>query len=374
MSNRARHELSENGFRSAGDGSAHQERLASLDGVRGAAALMVAAGHGVTGQSDTIFGGEAQMGVMLFFVLSGFLMGYLYLARPFSMDVWVDYAVRRIFRVFPLFAVMLSLGALAWAVFAWELYDYPISVSQWWGAITLREYVSVFWTVSVEMKFYVVFPVLCAMLWLLPSSGGRAAILAVGVGLAVFAPTPVPLIHLRGAIDFFLIGVLVSLFYLNRKVWLAWAPEKAWDTVLLIGLVLLVLSTPTFFLQIFYPDWDKPYPLAHVFFPWGHTAFYAPLAGMIVLAAAFDGRLARLIFANPPACFLGRISYSLYLCHMPVLFGLSFLSVPAPVKSVLYFVLAVLASWTTYCVIERPARRFGYALSSKITKLGQDGR
>ncbi|TIW24509.1 MAG: acyltransferase, partial [Mesorhizobium sp.] len=62
-------------------------RLQNLDGLRGLAALLVVAGHlcNVLGVLPGIFGaGGAQVGVQLFFCLSGFLMGMLYLNAPFG--------------------------------------------------------------------------------------------------------------------------------------------------------------------------------------------------------------------------------------------------------------------------------------------------
>jgi peptidoglycan/LPS O-acetylase OafA/YrhL len=49
---------------------------------------------------------------MIFFVLSGYLMGFLYLDRPFnSAEVW-SYAVHRGARVLPLFYTVVILALL----------------------------------------------------------------------------------------------------------------------------------------------------------------------------------------------------------------------------------------------------------------------
>src|SRR5580704_17034654 len=84
-----------------------------LDGLRGLAAYVVVVSH-ISNESNLWNGllgrGGGQLGVMLFFVLSGYLMGALYLDRPFRAgEVWA-YAVRRIARVVPLFYVVVTLA------------------------------------------------------------------------------------------------------------------------------------------------------------------------------------------------------------------------------------------------------------------------
>ena len=82
--------------------------IAQLDGLRGLAALIVVVSHysnetllwgGVLGK------GGGQTGVMLFFLLSGFLMAHLHLGEAFTARNVGRYALRRIARVYPLFLI-----------------------------------------------------------------------------------------------------------------------------------------------------------------------------------------------------------------------------------------------------------------------------
>jgi len=94
-----------------------------LHGVRGIAAAMVFVSHlGNAGYYPWIKG-FGQLGVLLFFVLSGFLMGLLYMEERSSARDWARYAVRRVFRVYPLFAFVVLGSWLAFEVFgqAWSL-------------------------------------------------------------------------------------------------------------------------------------------------------------------------------------------------------------------------------------------------------------
>jgi peptidoglycan/LPS O-acetylase OafA/YrhL len=98
---------------------APDQRVPALDGLRGMAALMVVVSH-VSNSTDLwgnlLGNGGGQVGVMIFFVLSGYLIGALYLGQPFTLaNVW-EYGVRRVARVVPAFYALLSLALILRAV------------------------------------------------------------------------------------------------------------------------------------------------------------------------------------------------------------------------------------------------------------------
>ena len=69
------------------DASAPVRHIPALDGLRGLAALIVAVSHlsAMTGIAVGFFGSaRGQLGVILFFALSGFLMAHMYFEAPFS--------------------------------------------------------------------------------------------------------------------------------------------------------------------------------------------------------------------------------------------------------------------------------------------------
>ena len=84
-----------------------QAIIKPLHGIRGGAAATVVIGH------NGIVKGSPSLGVVLFFVLSGFLIGKLYLERPFkAAEVWT-YLVARFARIYPLFAFVVIVVGLA---------------------------------------------------------------------------------------------------------------------------------------------------------------------------------------------------------------------------------------------------------------------
>ena len=88
--------------------------IKSLDGLRGLAALIVLCAHlGNELKMPYITGGAGQIGLMLFFALSEFLMGHLYLhEQPTPANV-ARFWQHRIARVYPLFAVVTLISFLS---------------------------------------------------------------------------------------------------------------------------------------------------------------------------------------------------------------------------------------------------------------------
>ncbi|ETI67537.1 acyltransferase family protein [Neobacillus vireti] len=70
-----------------------------------------------------------------------------------------------------------------------------------------------------------------------------------------------------------------------------------------------------------------------------------------------------------PLLFLGRISYSLYLYHLPILFSLIYVFYKIlPLWSILIISipLAIITAHISWLIIERPASRYGKILASKV--------
>ena len=105
----------------------HGVRYPALDGLRGLAALTVAVSHftNETGFAGGLPGtGAGQLGVMLFFALSGFLMGRLYLPQALDGPALRRFAVRRFARVVPLYLLVVgaSFALVSATGRSWPLY------------------------------------------------------------------------------------------------------------------------------------------------------------------------------------------------------------------------------------------------------------
>jgi peptidoglycan/LPS O-acetylase OafA/YrhL len=83
--------------------------IRKLNMLRGIAALIVAVCH-YSNHTNFLNGmlgrGSGQIGVMIFFILSGFLMSYLYMKKKFGKNEVSRFVIARAARVIPLFLVV----------------------------------------------------------------------------------------------------------------------------------------------------------------------------------------------------------------------------------------------------------------------------
>ncbi len=169
-------------------------RIPSLDGLRAISILFVIIGHaaatfphlegaaGALVHGLTLIAGNGEMGVTVFFVLSGFLITTLLLkeVRKTGRLSIKTFYIRRAFRIWPAFYLMvavvvflgvtktipLTAGEVASAgLFVWNYYPHG---STWFLGHT--------WSLAVEEQFYFVWPLLLKFL-----GAGRAAWFATGV-------------------------------------------------------------------------------------------------------------------------------------------------------------------------------------------------
>lgn len=309
-------------------------RLPGLDLLRSLAILWVMLFHSylVGGLGDHLAGTERYgwMGVDLFFVLSGFLIGSQVL-RPIaaggSLDLR-DFYRRRAFRILPAFFVVLALYAL-WP--AWRetpgmqpLWQFPTFTFNLLFNQQQNYAFSHVWSLCVEEHFYLLFPI--AALWMLrkPSMTRFGVLCAVivlgGMGLrawlwlhyyqpaAALDDGPSGLMFLRyiyyptySRLDGLLAGVMLAACAVFRPGWLA-SIQRRGNLVLLLGLALLAASIALFTQRLGLAATVVGYPLLS-------------LSLMAIVAAGSGGEswLARV--RVPGAAWLAGISYSMYLSH-----------------------------------------------------------
>lgn len=148
--------------------------LPALDGVRGLAAMAVLFSHASNaGLAPSWFGGSGEIGVMVFYMLSGFLMSYLYLDRPFGRTELHTYAVSRGARVLPLYYAVVVGALLLLIVLGNPLYKI-FGPGDAFATLFLLEGSGIFWSIPVEIHFYIVF----VLLWWARSKGLFALCLA----------------------------------------------------------------------------------------------------------------------------------------------------------------------------------------------------
>lgn len=359
--------------------SGEPDHRKALDGLRGIAAALVVFGHASLLAYEDIPVGErystalriaahsSHPSVILFFVLSGFVLYLSFAARP--NIPYGQFIVRRIARIYP--AVL--------AVFAVTVVFYvfvrPIAqpgLGEWSNSMltlpidammVIRNALllgvrgsdvaldSVTWSLALEMRFSLIFPILAAL-----CRNSRPAL--IGLSLAAYVVGYVLLFQLGLKKPYFVgesalgtiaitlfyfpgfgLGIVAADYFIKRGRRITTLPFAA--TLLTVALLVVAKAI-------------------HDDLGWA-IAFTA-----LILASCQPGVIAR--FAQTSiAQRLGRISYSLYLVHVPILIMSIHLFrdfVPEAALLITMPLLSVLVADQIYRFVELP----GIALGKRLVR------
>jgi peptidoglycan/LPS O-acetylase OafA/YrhL len=340
----------------------------ALDGVRGISILAVMWLHG----SQLWVGRGGFLGVDIFFVLSGFLITTL-LIQEWEQNASISFRtfyIRRGLRLMPplfvLIAVCLVVAAIYPAPDGFVAKSKLILVALFYLTNWLPVYpvLGHTWSLGIEEQFYIVWPFLLFLL--LRSRLNRHAVVLIMLGgVAVIAGHRAVLwyhgangmrlyIGLDTRADSLLIGgiigALISWDLIPRERWLLRALRVF--TVLSIFAIAYLMITLSF--------------LSWFLFVGGHTLFAVMVAGVIINLFYAPLNLITNVLEFSALRWFGRLSYGLYLWHLPVYLAYDFLFPTFPVRSYklsifvpfgIKFTLAVLVATVSFYVIERPALR-----------------
>lgn len=326
-------------------------RMPSLDGLRAIAIALVVIGHlSATHGFPTVnlgIGDYAHLGVVVFFVISGFLITSLLLSEyeaNGSVSLKLFYA-RRCLRILPASYTYLCVLCLLWAGGVLQLR--PADV--WCSATYTLNYllypswqVRHLWSLSVEEQFYLLWPFVFAAM-----GPRRSAWAAAGVVLfGIFA---------RMGDRFILIGTP----YRDEP----WFPMVA-DS-LAMGCVLAMqrnwLEKQGWYLRLFHPGYSLlllalillvnrygGYTTVSVL---GKTIAYGSLAVLIHRSIYHPNDWVGWVLNCKPVAFIGVLSYSLYLWQELFLNRYSAAWVNAFPQNIVFSAAAALVS---YFVVEKP--------------------
>ncbi len=338
-----------------------QGRWEFLDALRGVAALLVALQHGV----ETLQPGLAaraplnlgETGVVLFFLLSGVVIPPSIKRHRSLRSFWI----RRVFRLYPAYWASLA-GCLL--LVAAALFPPPFGAMSHPAAGALLNLTMVqslfgvpgaigaYWTLPLELAFYVGCSALFVMRLL------RRPVLCVLAGTAALLVAELAAAARHASLPAGRVGLLLSaLFGAVALRWIAGElPARTLATLALLlgGVVALGL----------WLRFDR-FPVAHeVAAPSAAAVVPSWLLAYLLFfaAAALRGR------EMPPALlWLGRISYSVYLWHLPMLVALERLARPLNLPWWMTLALGLLATLLTaqlsYVFVERPGMRLGARLA-----------
>lgn len=351
--------------------SSPHKHIHALDGFRGLACFVVVLFHasaltwlGYNSVSHHI----GHTGVMVFFVLSGFLMCYHYLPGQANWRYWLAFLVRRFFRIYPAYflttlAVWLISQLYPFLFALWFYgFDTELLLMHWVG---LRGW-TIFWTVVIELQFYLLLVPLALGLLALPKKLRLPALLLLWLSLLVFVRDielrnmETPMLHYY--LSAFIGGMVMASYHRDR-------PMPSAKGVRLWNLLALMLPAALAFELWRAEQW----PDAMFEMPvWRHAYFFVPVISLLTLCMVRANGLSTRFFSLAPLRFIAKISFSFYLTHVFVFLALQNYRDEAIwfEQGVAAWGIALLLGWLMYKTIEAPGDRLGRKIAGKIHDQG----
>jgi len=288
------------------------QHLPQLDGLRGIAILIVVLGHLTVlnfGLGVTRLGPIPPLGVDLFFVLSRFLITRILLQSREQPNYFKSFYARRALRIWPLYFMVLAIlfaatnhripaltfdeNRLQWPVFVFYIQNVFYKQASELGPLAL----AITWSLAVEEQFYAIWPIVVRKLSI-------RALITVLVATIVLAPVARfvaprfgvdPYMNPVCLFDAIAMGGLLAIWTVTHPSWRVTAPGKMWSILSLAVLAEVIC----------------------------HFAGLTHYLSKTIVSAAFTGLLALGLHSDPlirtlsnrALCFLGRVSYCIYLAH-----------------------------------------------------------
>lgn len=320
-----------------------KEGLYFIDNVRGLAALLITVFH-YFGDTDNLYLDNTLLedisvyagdGVLIFFIVSGFIMPYSLLTKKYKIQAYPKFLVKRILRLDPPYLLSVVLIVLYTTAIAYKAGSpFPYSVKQlalhigYLNGIFNVEWVNiVYWSLAIEFQYYILlgllFPLMVQNTWL------RFTLLLILLVLTtIFKTNPIWVTHYA---HFFAIGMICNFYY----------------TKLLSHLQTLLLAIFTLLLWIIDGISNHDFYIISV------------TVGLFIVLKNFNKYLH----------FLGMISYSLYLTHTYT--GLLLIAYIRMKTENLYIeyaigllsmIIALAGAYAFYLIIEKPSKRWSTSI------------
>lgn len=294
--------------------------IPQLDGVRGMAILLVLLCHAEGYRLISLhrWGQKGWMGVDLFFVLSGFLITGILADAKDKPHFFRNFYGRRALRIWPVYSavilgtyLLLRYQVLPESVRAFSWFPYAVLVQNFSTAAGFHA-LGPTWSLAIEEHFYLFWPLLVKrlrslslvhVLILIVVISPVARYAGLALGLNQFQLYKLTLLRLDGLA----MGGLIALWLRAPSFTIERLRKASW-LALMIGVPLSIMLVP--------PDAIQETPNVITM-----TLISLMCAGILGLAlvASQTGGIGGKLLALAPLRYLGKISYSLYLIHIPLL-------------------------------------------------------
>ena len=356
--------------------------LPSIDSLRALAVLAVIIYH-----VDVNYLPGGFLGVDLFFVLSGYLISSL-IIKEFRKTGTVNlynFYIRRARRLLPAVYFMITVGLVVMVLFNEVLlrkshldaiFGYIYS-SNWWYIFHKLDYFDSFgaqspfkhlWSLAIEEQFYMIFP----LLFLLVNGKKKSKdgtyklnknFLYVVLGLILvsliahillFDINNISRIYFGTDTRAFslLVGVVGAILYPMERLHSKVTPQKN----MIYSVVSLVSIATLITVMVYTSEYNT----------WlyrGGFLLVAILGLIVIISSGKQHTIMSRLLSFKPVVFIGKISYSLYLWHFPVLVlttPVSEIGNPNIIFVILRVILTFILATASYVFVETPIRKLGF--------------
>lgn len=332
-------------------------RYHSLDGLRGLAISFVVFSH-LSNINQLFFRGSGKVGVWLFFILSSFLLSSYFLSDITKVNdkrELISYASRRFFRIMPMYLLALCV-----------YYIYGIYINSNYKLLesfALVQGCGIFWTIPVEMKFYILLPFIILFISQINGFKGykkeRHAYLILVMVIIVhqiiyysytdaYEPNSIKLILY---LPIFLVGVIAASINLRlNSIDIPANLKRLLDIAALLVIVIIFLTLPSIWSMLV-----KPVPSDYFH---RHFMIYSFMWSIFIISVLNGSGFFKKILENPILMTIGRISFSIYICHILIINQvLRYISNDYAIYIPVSLVLIMAISSVLYVSIEKPLSR-----------------
>jgi peptidoglycan/LPS O-acetylase OafA/YrhL len=292
------------------------KRIQSLDGLRAIAICAVISGHlyGTISAPPPIVGNLSRLGVVLFFVISGFLITGLLLKEQKSTGTVSlrGFYFRRVMRIVPAFLVfvfaMIAAQRLGWIGLSWR--DIVGALTWTVNYMPDRSWsIGHLWSLSVEEQFYLLWPASVALLGFALSNKLAIGMFflapAVRAGMHILLPhSPLRDLEVFPAVcDAIAIGCIIAIArdkLLMSRLW-----RLLTNSALALPLAAIAFAISTYSGRTIIDLIGTPFALLAI-------------AAIVEGSTRWSG-IGFELLNNRPIIFMGHLSYSLYLWQQPFL-------------------------------------------------------
>ncbi len=329
-----------------------------VSSLRGLGCLIVLTAHILASQWGAYFSGCGKIGVWLLFILSAFLIEVQFnYAKPYGMKEMVIFWIKRIFRIYPCYICVLLLALV------FGFFDKITEIGQ---HILLLKGNWHFWTIPVEMIFYLIVPFILVILKNirnLSRYGEIGLLLIFSIVLAVIAPFTSyeeNSIFIVWYLPVFFLGMILGNIY-KKNIQVKKTISYLVSIVAFLCCAALIIAIPIVRFYIFgiAPNGYLQNKYLFVSFVWAS----------VIIAIIYNNKWKKAFELNRIFIWIGEISYPLYLTHYLILIKISEFELPFIIKVIIVVGSSILLSLFLHYTIEMPFVNIGKKITNFIKKI-----